>query len=69
MLDLKRKFEISKPRDDDDDLTKKIRKIQTDMNQVYGHEPIKKRNGHLRKVPFLWVFYSPLKPISAEKAL
>ena len=53
MLDLKRKFEISKARDDDDDLTKKIRKIQTDMNQVYGHEPIKKRNGHLRKVPFL----------------
>ena len=53
MLDLKRKFEISKPRDDDDDLTKKMRKIQTDMNQVYGHEPIEKRNGHLCKVPFL----------------
>ena len=53
MLDLKRKFEISKPRDDDDDLTKKMRKIQTDMNQVYGIEPIEKRKGHLCKVPFL----------------
>ena len=53
MLDLKRKFEISKARDDDDDLTKKMRKIQTDMNQVYGHAPIEKRNEHLCKVPFL----------------
>ena len=48
----KRKFEISNPREDDDDLTKKIRTMQMDMNQVNGFEPIEKRKEHLCMVPF-----------------
>ena len=49
----KRKFEISAPRDDDDDLTTELRRIGMQMNKVSDIDPFQKRKKHRCLMPFL----------------